>query len=93
MAEAQRRLPDLIILDLTMPNLDGFSVLSTLKLDRRTRHIPVIVVSARDVTETERQRLSGQIEALYQKGSLSPHVFVDRVVQVLGGKSERERGS
>ncbi|HLF26629.1 MAG TPA: pyridoxal-phosphate dependent enzyme [Anaerolineae bacterium] len=93
LAEAQRRLPDLIILDLTMPNLDGFSVLSTLKLDRRTRHIPVIVVSARDVTETERQRLSGQIEALYQKGSLSPHVFVDRVVQVLGGKSERERGS
>ena len=91
--EAQQRLPDLIVLDLTMPNLDGFSVLEELKRDERTRHIPVIVVTARDITEAERHRLTGRIEALYQKAALSPRVFVDQVVQVLDMKTGREEGT
>jgi threonine synthase len=90
LAEARQRLPDLVVLDLTMPNLDGFSVLEELKRDERTRHIPVIVVTARDITEAERQRLTGRVAALYQKAALSPRVFVDQVVQVLDMKIGRE---
>jgi response regulator RpfG family c-di-GMP phosphodiesterase len=56
----------------------------------RTRHIPVIVVTARDVTEAERQRLTGRVEAFYQKAALSPRAFVDQVVQVLDLKTGRE---
>jgi CheY-like chemotaxis protein len=89
LAEARQRLPDLVVLDLTMPNLDGFSVLEELKRDERTRHIPVIVVTARDITEAERQRLTGRVAALYQKAALSPRVFVDQVVQVLDTKTGR----
>ncbi len=91
LAEARQRLPDLIVLDLTMPNMDGFTVLQELKLDTRTQNIPVIVVSARDITTAERERLSGQIEALYQKGSLSPRKFVEQVVQVLDVKALHEQ--
>jgi CheY-like chemotaxis protein len=83
-------LPDLVVLDLTMPNLDGFSVLEDLKREERTRHIPVIVVTARDITEAERQRLTGRVEALYQKAALSPRAFVDQVVHVLDAKAGRE---
>lgn len=83
LAQARQRLPDLIILDLMMPDLDGFGVLEELKLDPRTRRIPVIVVSAKDITESERKRLSGQIEAIYQKGTMPPRAFVDHVVDVL----------
>jgi threonine synthase len=90
LSEARRRRPDLIVLDLTMPNMDGFSVLQELKLDPHTRSIPVIVVSARDVTQSERERLTGQIEALYQKGSLSPRRFVEQVVHVLDVKAAHE---
>jgi len=90
LAEARQRLPDLVVLDLTMPNLDGFSVLEELKRDEHTRPIPVIVVTARDITEAERQRLTGRIAALYQKAALSPRVFVDQVVQVLDMKAGRE---
>ncbi len=90
LAEARQRLPDLIVLDLTMPNMDGFSVLEELKRAERTRHIPVIVVTARDVTEAERQRLTGRVEAFYQKAALSPRAFVDQVVQVLDLKTGRE---
>ena len=89
LTEARQRLPDLIVLDLTMPNMDGFTVLQKLKMDKHTQNIPVIVVSARDISDIERQRLSGRIEALYQKGSLSPRGFVDQVVHVLDVRSGR----
>ena len=90
LAEARQRLPDLVVLDLTMPNLDGFSVLEELKHDERTRHIPVIVVTARDITDAERQRLTGRVEAFYQKAALSPRAFVDQVVHVLDVKTGRD---
>jgi threonine synthase len=82
--QARERLPDLIVTDLTMPEMDGFTVLEELRKDKRTSDIPVIVVSAKDITSEERKRLNGHIEALYQKGSLSPRAFVEQVVQVLG---------
>jgi threonine synthase len=87
-AQAKERLPDLIITDLMMPNLDGFGVLEELKRDQRTQHIPVIVVSAKDLSDQERMRLSGNIEAIYQKGSLPPRRFVDQVVEVLEHRSD-----
>jgi threonine synthase len=61
-----------------------------LKLDPRTKHIPVVVVSAKDITPEERKRLNGHIEAVYQKGSLPPRKFVDKVVQTIAEKSTDE---
>ena len=87
LTQARQRLPDLIVLDLMMPELDGFSVLEELKMDNRTKSIPVIIVSAKDITAEERGRLNGHIEAIYQKGSLQPCVFVDQVVEVLEHKT------
>lgn len=83
LAEARQRLPDLIICDLTMPGMDGFTVIEELRRDKRTHEIPVIVVSAKDISAEDRRRLSGQIEALYQKGSLSPKAFVEQVVETV----------
>jgi len=87
LAMARQKLPDLIVTDLTMPGIDGFGLVEELKLDPRTRDIPVVVVSAKDITPDERKRLNGHIEAVYQKGSLPPRRFVDEVVQVLEEKS------
>lgn len=81
--EAHQRIPDLIILDLTMPGMDGFAFLDQLKRDARTVSIPVIVVSAKDINEADLERLSGRIEGLYQKGSLPVQSFVNQVVQVI----------
>jgi threonine synthase len=86
LTQARQRIPDLIIMDLMMPNLDGFGVLEELKLDKRTNDIPIIVVSAKDLTDADRERLRGNIEAIYQKGSLPPRIFVDQVVEVLEQK-------
>lgn len=64
----QTELPDLVILDLNMPELDGFSVLDALRRDPTTATIPVIVVTAKELTTEEKQRLEGQIQSLMQKG-------------------------
>ncbi|MBI5933486.1 MAG: pyridoxal-phosphate dependent enzyme [Chloroflexi bacterium] len=87
LAMARQKLPDLIVSDLTMPGIDGFGLVEELKLDPRTKNIPVVVVSAKDITKEERERLNGHIEALYQKGSLSTRKFVDQVIQVIAEKS------
>jgi threonine synthase len=80
---ARQKIPDLIVADLTMPGIDGFGLVEELKLDPRTRHIPIVIVSAKDITPEERQRLNGHIEALYQKGSLPTRKFVDQVINVI----------
>ena len=87
LALARQKLPDLIISDLTMPGMDGFGFVEELKLDPRTRDIPVVVVSAKDITTEERKRLNGHIEAVYQKGSLPALKFVDQVIHVIEDKS------
>ncbi len=85
---ARQKLPDLIVSDLTMPGIDGFGLVEELKLDPRTKDIPVVVVSAKDITAEERNRLKGQIEAVYQKGSLPTKKFVDQVINVIQDKIE-----
>ena len=87
LAMARQHLPDLIVSDLTMPGIDGFGFVEELKLDPRTKDIPVVVVSAKDITLEERNRLNGHIEALYQKGSLPTRKFVDKVINVIEDKN------
>ena len=75
--------PNLVILDLMMPEIDGFAVLDALRADVATRDIPVIVVTAKQLTPAERDRLSGQIESLLQKGSFMDDNLLDDIVQAL----------
>ena len=87
LAQARQKRPDLIVTDLMMPGIDGFGLVEELRLDPRTRDIPIVVVSAKDITPEERKRLNGHIEAVYQKGSLQPRKFVDQVIQVIEDKN------
>lgn len=82
---AKRELPDLIILDLMMPEIDGFAVLDGLKADPRTAPIPVIVVTAKELTSEEKERLDGQTQALLQKGEFMSDEFLDEIRTTLKG--------
>jgi threonine synthase len=74
----RRSVPDLILLDLMMPGLDGYGVLEALEADERLRAIPVIVVTARDLSSTERGRLDRRVRLLLQKGTfLSTDILQD----------------
>ena len=78
-----QRPPDLILLDLMMPEVDGFAVLDTLKTDKELSKIPVIVVTAKELTNMEKQRLSGKVQSLMQKGAFSDQDIVDKMVEML----------
>jgi len=71
--------PDLIILDLMMPEMDGFSVLDALRKDPNTASIPVIVVTAQELTSKEKERLEGQIQSLMQKGDFMNEELLEEV--------------
>jgi len=68
LAMADERPPDLMILDLMMPGLDGFAVLDALKRQEATAAVPVIVVTAKELTPGEERRLQGRITRLMTKG-------------------------
>jgi threonine synthase len=82
----KERLPDLVVSDLTMPEMDGFTLLEELKRDPLTANIPVIVVSAKDLTLEDEQRLAGQTSSIWLKGSFSTQDLVEHVVNTLSGE-------
>jgi threonine synthase len=75
----QRELPDLVILDLMMPEMDGFTVIEALRANPETATIPVIVATAKELTPDEKSRLGGQIQALMQKGDFLNDEFLEEV--------------
>ncbi len=77
------RRPDLVILDLMMPEVDGFAVLDALRADEATQDIPVIVITAKALTPQERDRLTGQIETLLHKGAFMDDELTDDVLKAL----------
>ena len=62
-------LPSVILLDLMLPVLDGFQVLAELHKREAWRQIPVVVLTAKDLSTEERQRLAGQTQKILEKGS------------------------
>jgi threonine synthase len=74
-----RERPDLVILDLMMPEVDGFAVLDALRSTPETANIPVIVATAKELTVDEKSRLQGQIQSLMLKGDFLNDEFLDEV--------------
>jgi len=75
--------PDLVLLDLMMPEVDGFEVLETIRADVELAHTRIIVVTAKTLTANERRRLSGQIELLLQKGSFLDDELLEDILTTL----------
>ena len=84
----RQRQPDLVVLDLTLPDMDGFSILESLKADKHTCEIPVVIVSAKDLTAEEQKRLYRHAQSVWQKGSFSARELASHVVGILGDDVE-----
>ena len=74
-----KELPDLVILDLMMPEMDGFAVMDALRSKPETTNIPVIVATAKELTVDEKSRLQGQIQSLMLKGDFLNDEFLEEV--------------
>lgn len=75
--------PNLVILDLMMPGLDGFAIVEAMKADKKLKDIPIIVITAKELSAIERQRLNGKIKALLQKGSFMDSDLLNDIRQAL----------
>jgi CheY-like chemotaxis protein len=85
----EARRPDMIFLDLMMPEMDGFEFVEKLRANELTQSIPVLVVTAKDITPEDRQRLSGGVQNILQKSAASP---ADLVAQTRALLEARIRG-
>jgi CheY-like chemotaxis protein len=81
---ARADLPDVIILDLVMPGRSGREVLAELRLDPRTRDIPILILTGAYLTEAEKRILRADVSAVLSKADLSRHTLPDVVRTSLG---------
>ncbi len=82
-----RNPPSLIVLDLTMPDLDGFGVLESLRDKQNTKNIPVIVITARELNSDELKTVKRQANALLLKGKYTDAELLQCVDKFLGDNS------
>jgi signal transduction histidine kinase/DNA-binding response OmpR family regulator len=71
--------PQLILLDLMMPEMDGFEFVSRMRQNPAWQKIPVVVVTAMDLTTDDRLRLNGYVEQVLRKGAYSREELLDEV--------------
>ncbi len=75
--------PALILLDLMMPVMDGFAFLEALRNSPAFATIPVIVVTAKDLTEADRRLLSGSVEQIVQKGGMDRESLLGEISHLI----------
>ncbi|MCP4350759.1 MAG: response regulator [Desulfobacterales bacterium] len=75
--------PDIIILDLMMPDTDGFTVLDHIRGEPLTRNIPVIILTAKELTQKENNRLKNAVHHIVTKGKMEKDRFLRNIEDIL----------
>jgi CheY-like chemotaxis protein len=73
-----------ILLDLMMPEMDGFAVVAALQKEPRWRDVPVIVITARDLDAQDRARLNSGVQSVLVKEAFRPAELVERIRRLAG---------
>lgn len=84
--------PVLIVLDLMMPTMDGFSFIAELRQREEWRTIPIVVLTAKELTTEERQRLNGSVEQILLKGAYSRADLLGEVRRCVGSCTHESLG-
>jgi len=79
---ARREIPDVVVLDLVMPEMSGFEVAEELKRDETTTSIPILVMTSKDLNRDDRAQLQSKIEALIPKGRLPASRLITAIQQL-----------
>ncbi len=75
--------PDGMLLDLMMPGIDGFEVLRRLRADPATQNLPVLVITALQLNETQREFLARNAQDVFQKGTSGTEDLLARITRML----------
>lgn len=77
--EMARRVPELILLDLMMPEMDGFQFIAELRKQETWREIPIVVVTAKSITSEDRLKLNGYVKNIIQKGAFDYKALLEEI--------------
>jgi PAS domain S-box-containing protein len=83
---ARRELPDLIVLDLMMPEVNGFDVVEALMERPDTARIPIVVMTAKQINDQDRNRLNGYVAAIMEKAEFDRGRFAAEVRRAMSGR-------
>ncbi len=79
---AEERSPDVIILDLMMPGMNGFEVAGSLKQNPRTANIPIVILTSKDISKDDRALLHTKVSSFVQKGTSAQEQLVREIRRV-----------
>jgi CheY-like chemotaxis protein len=85
--------PDVILLDLMMPEMDGFQIVAALQEEPLWRDVPVIVITARDLNAKDRERLNSGVHSVLLKNTFRPNELVERIRHLTRTKSATALGA
>jgi len=77
------KIPDVLVLDLMMPGINGFEVIKKVRENERTKDLPVIVVTAKDLTLEDRANLSGKISSMITKSEATQQELFSEIKRVI----------
>ncbi|MDQ6829912.1 MAG: response regulator, partial [Gemmatimonadota bacterium] len=82
----RRELPDVIVLDLVMPDVSGFDVVDALQKQANTARIPILVVTPNEITAGERAKLNGFVTTILEKCVFDSDHFTTEVRRAMSGR-------
>jgi len=85
-ALARQELPDVIVLDLMMPEVNGFDVVEALRENPDTARIPIMVVTAKQITDEDRTKLSGYVTTIMEKADFESDRFTAEIRRAMSGR-------
>jgi CheY-like chemotaxis protein len=85
--------PSLILLDLMMPEMDGFEFVAEFRRHETWRAIPIVVITARDLSRDDRERLNGYVEKILQKGTYGRDQLLAEVRELVATSVARRRAT
>jgi len=80
---AKARVPDLVLLDLMMPEVTGFDVVEALRADPKTSQTPIMILTARHLTESDKRHLNGHVSTILSRGSVGAADLLGLLRQVV----------
>jgi CheY-like chemotaxis protein/anti-sigma regulatory factor (Ser/Thr protein kinase) len=86
--KVSEEMPSLILLDLMMPVMDGFEFVMEMRKNEKMGGTPIVVVTAKDVTEEDRERLNGDVAGLIQRGGLDQEALLEQLREHLAATEE-----
>ncbi|MBN2371678.1 MAG: response regulator [Vicinamibacteria bacterium] len=81
-----KRKPDIILLDLMMPEMDGFEFVAELRAHENWLEIPIVVVTAKELTSEDKLRLDGRVKKIFQKGRFTREELAREIRGLLRGR-------